>query len=112
MEKEIIQFIGVNQLEPEEQQTVNDLATEYYGKLKRTIKNLSSLVVHVKTYAKEGKRKKFSIHTRLISSTHIFESTKTADWDLARTLHKSFKDLENEIKNRLHTDEQRPKPYS
>lgn len=112
MEKEMIQFVGVSKLEPEEQQTVNDLTTEYYGKLKRTVNNITSLVVHVKTYNKGGQRKKFSMHVRLIAPTQLFESTRTSDWDLARSLHKAFKDLESEIKHQLHTDDQKPKLYS
>ena len=56
MIKEQIQFVGVSKLPPEEQQIVNDLATEYYEKIKRSVKNLTSLVVHIKEYSKTGNR--------------------------------------------------------
>ncbi len=111
MVAEVIQYIGVSELKPEEQQTVNSLATEYYQKLKRTIKNFTSITVHIKTHSKGGGREKFSVHLKLVAPTRIFESTKAVDWDLARTLHKAFNDLENEIKDKLHTDNQKPKSY-
>ena len=109
MENEVIQFIGVSDLEPEEQSVVNRLSTEYYDKLKRQINNMTSLKVHVKVADKEGNRKRFDIHTHLIAPTRKFSSTKAQDWDLPRTLHKSFQDLENQIRHALHTDETRPK---
>lgn len=112
MVEEVIQFIGVRELEPEEQQVVSNLSTEYYGKLKRAVKNFTSLAVHVKTHNKGGEKKKFSVHIRLIAPTHIIESRKAADWDLARTMHKAFKNLENEVKDKLHTDDQKPKTYA
>ena len=103
---EMIQFIGVNKLEPEEQDAVMRLSTEYYGKIKRQLRNIMSLVVHVKEYGKDGARTKYALHTRVIAPTRIFESCKSHDWDLPRALHKSFADLLAEIKHALHTDEQ------
>lgn len=101
MAEEVIQFIGVNELSEDEQLIVNTLATEYYGKIKRALKNLTSMAVHVKTYKKEGAKKKFSINIRAIAPTGIFESKMAADWDLARTLHKAFKNIEHEIEHKL-----------
>ena len=106
VKNEIIQFIGVNKLEPEEQDTVMTLSEEYYSKIKRQIKNRMSLVVHVKTYQRDGGKAKYALHIRLIAPTRIFESCKAHDWDLPRALHKSFKDLMSEIRHSLHTDEQ------
>jgi len=107
MEYEVIQFIGVKKLPPEDQALVHALSTEYYPKIKRSLKNLTSLAVHVKEYKKAGRRHKYSIHVRVLAPTQIFESTKAADWDLRRTLHKAFKDVEREIQHQLHTDDQR-----
>ena len=99
MEEEQIQFIGVNELNEEEQAVVNTLSTEYYDKIKRSLKNLTSMVVHIKLYKKEGSQKKYSIHVRVIAPTKMIESDKAADWDLARTLHKAFKNIEREIEH-------------
>lgn len=107
---ELIQFIGVDELENEDKEMVNTLANEYYDKYKTFLQNQVNLIVHVKCHDKEGNRKKYSIHARIISPTVTFESDKATDWDLARTLHKTFKNLENEIRHRLHTDVSAPKP--
>jgi hypothetical protein len=110
MHEDIIEFVGLPDLDEDEKRILNTLSTEYYQKIKRTLKNVTSLVVHVKKYKKQGKKHKYSLHVRAIAPTRAFESTKAADWDFARTLHKAFKDLENQIKHKLHSDDQKPKP--
>jgi len=55
---------------------------------------------------KEKKRKKFSIKVRVMAPTHVFESKHASDWDLARTLHKAFKNIEHEIEHRLKVSDQ------
>lgn len=109
MDKEVIQFVGVSDLAPEEQDIVNKLSTEYFGKIKRSVKNITSLLVHVKLYDTDGTRKKYSVHAKAISPAGTFTSEHAADWDLARAVHMSFKNLENEIKHKLHSDDQHPK---
>jgi len=106
---EPIQIIGIKELDESDRNIVNKLANEYFLKIKRELQNITSLIVHIKCYKKEGKKKKYSINTRAIAPTRMFESSKAADWDLARTLHKSFKDLEREIQHKLHTDDQHDK---
>jgi hypothetical protein len=112
MEEEVIQFIGVKDLSEEEQAIVNTLSTEYYGKIKTYMHNLTSVAVHIKTQKdeagkdKEKKRKKFSIKVRVMAPTHVFESKHASDWDLARTLHKAFKNIEHEIEHKLKVSDQ------
>ncbi len=108
MEHEIIQFVGVKDLEPVDQAVVNKLSTEYYDKLKRMINNLASLKVHVKVSNEEGKKKKYHMHTQLIAPTKTFTSTKSEDWDLPRALHKTFQDLEHQVNHTFHADRTRP----
>lgn len=108
MNTEVIQFVGVAELQPVEQAAVNKLSTEYYEKFKRSINNMASLKVHVKTHDVEGKKKKYSIHTTLIGPGIHFNSDKAADWDLNRALHMSFHDIEQQIVHSLHTDRTRP----
>lgn len=109
---EPIQIIGIKELDEFELPLVNKLANEYYQKIQRELQNVTSVVIHVKCYEKEGKRKKYSIHVRVIAPTRIFESSKAQDWDLARTLHKAFRDIERELQHKLHTDDQHKKPYA
>jgi ribosome-associated translation inhibitor RaiA len=98
---EPIQFIGLNALEDVDQQMVQTLTTEYYDKIQRELKNLTSLVIHIKTAAKEGHRHRYEVTVRAIAPTRVFESS-SEDWDLATSLHKTFKDLEREIQHAFH----------
>ncbi|RJQ19362.1 hypothetical protein C4580_05495 [Candidatus Woesearchaeota archaeon] len=107
---ELIQYIGVSALSPEEQDTVNTIATEHYEKIKRGVHNDTSLVVHVKTHNAEGNRKKYSMHVRVITPTkQQFDSSNADDWELPRALHKAFEDVQNQIRHKLHTDTTRPR---
>jgi len=106
---EPIQIIGIKDLDEMEIEAVNRLANRYYGKIQREIKNLTSLAIHIKSYEKEGREKKYSIHVKVMAPTRIFVSTKAHDWDLNKALHMSFRDVIREIKHRLHTDDQHKK---
>ncbi len=111
-----IQYIGAKELTPAERETLDRLSTEYYPKIARMFRNMTSLVIHIRLHELSGKgkreetakRRKYGIHIRALAPTRIFTSTKATDWDFARTLHKSFADLQNMIKKGLHADEQRP----
>ncbi len=110
---EMIQFVGVSELAPEEQALVNKLSTEQYEKIKRMIPNLEQMTVHIKQYENDdqAKKKKYSLHVRIkIPSTSIIESCKSHDFDLARALHKSFDDIRVQIEHKFHTGT-RPKAY-
>lgn len=106
-----IQFIGLTELDPDEQHVVQDLATEYYDKVQRSVKEVTSLVIHIKQHAKGGARKKYSVHIRVDAPSFVFESTKANDWDLAKTVHKAFQDVENGIKHKFHTEKGYKRPY-
>jgi hypothetical protein len=120
MKQEGIQYIGAKELNAAERAALDKLSTEYHRKISRMLKNMTSLVVHVKLYETAGKgdksaakkRRKYAIHARALAPTRTFTSTKAHDWDMARTLHKTFRDLENMIGKALRPDEQRPKRVS
>jgi hypothetical protein len=114
--KEVIQFIGLKELLPEEQDLVQSLTTKGYEKIKRDLRNTTSLLVHVKRYKKaaatEEKRQKYSVHVKVVAATRRpIVSCKAHDWELARALHKAFNDIRNQLKHAFYTDETRPKPY-
>jgi len=107
---ELIQFVGVNELDPEEQAVVSRLSTEQFEKIRRMVTNIENMTVHIKSYDKEGK-KKFSLHIRVKAPTSaVIESCKSHDFDLARALHKAFDDIRTQIEHRFHTGT-RPKAY-
>jgi len=107
---ETIQFVGLNELDADEQEVVQRLSTEHYEKIKRSVKNIVSMIVHLKTYGGEGKKKKYAVHVRLhVPTRAVFESCKSHDWELPRAMHKSFDDIRHQIAHKLRTDVTRPK---
>ena len=97
-----IQYIGLKEFSEQEQELIKSLAIEYADKLERHIREFT-LVINLKRHNLAGKRIKFSFHTRLDAPSFILTS-KADDWDLARTLHKIFEKIENEIKHKFKTD--------
>ncbi len=106
--QEVIKFVGVSSLPAAEQATVQTLSTENYEKIKRDLRNIANMTVHIKCYEKEGGRKKYSMHVRVSAPTFVFESCKADDWDLPRALHKAFNDIRSQIRHRMHSDSTRP----
>lgn len=107
---EPIQITGIDELDDNEKIIANKLVNEYYDKIQREIKNITSLTVHIKQHSKGGKIKKFDIRVKAIAPTRIFEAQES-DWDFARTLHRVFKNIEREIVHQLHSDNQHNKSY-
>jgi len=106
---EKVQYVGIEDLTMRGFARVKELAFSYHGKIERALNNKTTLIVHVKRYKKAGTRSKYSVHVKAITASRIFNSTKAHDWDLARTLHKAFKDLENQIEHKMHLSDQKPK---
>lgn len=102
MDEDMIQFIGLKDVEPVEQDMVKALTTEYFQKIKLGLKNLVKLVVHIKKINKGGKQSQFFIKVRAEAPTDIIESEQD-DWDLARVLHKVFKNTERQIEHKFKT---------
>ena len=96
---EPIQIIGVLGLDSEKE-LVSKLANEYYGKIQRSLKNITSITLHIKQHSKGGKRKKSDIRVKVMAPTRIFESQES-DWDLARAVHKVFKNIERQLEHKI-----------
>jgi hypothetical protein len=115
--RELVQFVGLKDLAPEEQDLVQGLTTKAYEKLKRDLQNTASVVVHIKRYKKasgpgEEKRQKFSVHVKVIAPTKKpLVSSMAHDWELPRAVHKAFNDIQAQLKHAFYTDATRPKPY-
>jgi hypothetical protein len=106
---EPVQIIGIDKVEDDlEKGTINKLVNEYHGKIQRSLKNITSITLHVKAHTKGGKAKKWDIRVKAIAPTRVFEAQES-DWDLARTLHKVFRNLIREIQHTFHSDNQRPR---
>jgi CBS domain-containing protein len=103
-----IQFIGLRKLEkdldPYTYDYVQKLASFYAEKIAYLIKNINTITVHFKKYGKGGKAAKFSVHVKVAAPTAVLTSSKAADWDISRAVHKSFKNIERQILHRFHQD--------
>jgi hypothetical protein len=100
---EQIQYVGAQDLDAMKKRVLNKLSSEYHEKIRRSLHNITTLIVHIKVHEKGGKAVKYSIHVKAVAPTVVITSTKASDWDFARTLHKAFKDLENQISKRFKT---------
>jgi len=98
---EQIKIIGIKELDDNEIETVNRLAKEYYSKIQRAIKNITSIVMHVKTYNITGKRKQYEINVKVVAPTKTFDS-KATEWELAKALHMALGKVERMIEHRFH----------
>jgi len=108
---EPIQIVGIKELDDQETSIINKLSNEYYEKISRSLKGETSIVIHIKTHKTTGKRKKYDLRIRVNNPSVLFESGSTTDWDLPRTLHKAFKDVERGIQHKLRTDSSYRKSY-
>ncbi|MBI4116997.1 hypothetical protein HY449_04615 [Candidatus Pacearchaeota archaeon] len=101
----MLQTIGFGVLEERDKKDFEKLFNEYSVKIQRKLKNISSSAIHLKEYEKDGLRKKFSVHARIVAPTIIFEAD-AANWDFKRTLHKVFNKLEQEIEHKFHVSDE------
>lgn len=106
----IIQYVGLNELSPEEQELVKELSVLYQDKIQKEMQIPTSITLHVKLYNNEGKRKRYSVNVKTVAASQTFEENNASDWDLARTLHNAFKKIERLIQHKLHTDGQNKNP--
>ena len=105
MEIKLILEKGIEKLDDDEKRIFDKLCKEYSRKIERELKGVNFIEVLIKDYSREGKASKFSIHVKVISSTRNFDAG-ASDWDFARTLHKSFNKVLNEIEHEFHTSNQ------
>lgn len=105
MEIKLILEKGIEKLDDENKRIFDKLCNEYSKKIERELKNTGLVEVLIKDYSREGKKSKFSIHVKVISSTRNFDAG-ASDWDFARTLHKSFNKVLNEIEHEFHVSNQ------
>ena len=106
MEKtEQIQVKGIELLDEKEKKIADKLFDEYYTKVQRKIKNLTSLKIHIKEYNKDGKRKKYSINAETVSSGKTFKAN-SYDWNFAATIHDVFNKILTQAEHAYHTSDQ------
>ncbi|MBD3310779.1 CBS domain-containing protein [Candidatus Woesearchaeota archaeon] len=109
-----IQMVGLNELEeltPQMKAYVTKLCAFYAEKIAFLISGYNTIHVHFKKYKKAGTSHKYSINVKVECPTSVIAGNRASDWDIARTVHKAFKDVEKRIIHRFHSDTTRDKPY-
>ncbi len=104
----LIQISGVELLNENEKDKINKILVDNHRKIQNHFKDPIFIEFHLKEYNREGKVKKFSIHVRIHGAAGFFEADY-ADWDLARTIHKTMNKLLNELEHRFHVSDQNSK---
>ena len=99
---EQIQYIGVADLSPEEQATVQKISAEYQTKFQARMHDLEGITVHVKTHSHQSSKKRYAVHARLhLPSRTIIESCTGDDWNLTTAMHKSWEDVVHQVQHRF-----------
>ena len=94
-----IQIIGIDEINEDlEKGILNKIANSYFEKIERSLKDVSGVKLHIKCHSKGGKSRKWDMRVKVISSKKVFEAQES-DWDLAKSLHKVFKNIEREIEH-------------
>jgi len=103
--KSIVQFIGLNILDKDDQERIKDLFYKHAIEIEREIKTINNIRVHFKEYEKGG-RKKYSIQmlidspTRAITVNHMYSPVQ---WDPIGIIHKLIDKAKRQIDHKLKT---------
>jgi len=103
-----VRYIGLKDLDQEEQVILTKIIEKEHPKITRLLKNEADLLVKIKVVKKQT-RKRFMISLQLDAPTRPFivknkETEKGGDWDIAKAVHKELNALRYEINHRLKTD--------
>ncbi len=113
IKRNIVQFVGLNILDPGDQKRVKDLFYQHAIEIEREIKTINSIRVHFKEYEKGG-RKKYSVQllidspTRPITVNHMYSPVQ---WDPITIIHKLIDKVKRQIAHRFKTDTGYKKAY-
>ena len=94
-----LSFIGVNSLDETELNKLTTYSERFYNKTCKVL-NDPLVIMHIKKMKNSGKRYKYSVHSR-IEAPSLLASAEYSDWDLTRTLNKTFEKIENELEHKL-----------
>ena len=107
-----IKFIGLKSpgIDSYAQYALKKVSAFEAYKLQRMINNEFSVVLHIKAYGKEGKRKKYSIHLRVEYPGQQL-TVSDDDWDAVAALHRVWANVKNHVKKKFRGDSSWKKSY-
>tara|TARA_Y100000031_G_C8057327_1_gene308977 strand:+ start:209 stop:529 length:321 start_codon:yes stop_codon:yes gene_type:complete len=102
-----IQMIGASDFDKEELETITEMAKHYEEKITHVVGTIEGKM-HLKKHSKGGKSTKYDLRLTVKVAKKTFD-TQESDWELNKTVHKVFKNIQNQITHKLHTDDSNPK---
>jgi len=105
IKREIIQFVGLNILDKEDQKRIQDLFYQHSIEIERAIKTINKIRVHFKEYEKGG-RKKYSVQmlidspTKPITVNHV---SSQVQWDPIAIVHKLIEKSKRQVDHKFKT---------
>ena len=110
--QEHINYVGINVLNQGERARMKSIISKEYEKMNNLVAPESlKLKVHVKTYDKEGKRKRYVLHMkaetpygRINLDGSEADLRKHAHWDIAKATHKAMKFMDKQVKRNVNPD--------
>ena len=95
---ENLEIVGLSELNVFEKAQVSLLLSKYKIKIRRLLDDISNIKIHLKKYKKAGHTSKYSLHIKIFTPKKTFEVEKV-DWNITKSLRKSFEALVNEIEH-------------
>jgi hypothetical protein len=112
---EMIQYVGLRDLDEQEREAIQEIATKYHDKIKRKTKNDTRLMLHIKVHGAHkdkchgedhdaDKKIKYGVHLKVVSPMHIFES-EDSDFDIRKAANMVFEHMLNQIEHKFHDNQ-------
>lgn len=106
VERNNVQFVGFNELHPDDQKRIKEIVYAHYIDLERELKRINSLRLNFKVYEKGG-RKKYSVqllidaHTKPITVNKMYSPVQ---WDPVASVHLMLDKAIKEVVHKFKTD--------
>ena len=95
---------GGENLTQSDKDLINTVADEFYSKIERSLKDITSFDVHVKCFQKEGNVKRFYINVRLSAARRNFDIS-AENWILHDAVKEAMEKLLSEIESKCHSSD-------
>ncbi len=113
IEKSNVQFVGLNELDEDDQARVKEVLYNHAIQLERELKRITMLRLHFKVYQKGG-RKKYSVTLFIDAPTgpiEVHNMYEPAEWDAVACVHKLLEKAKKQIIHKFKTDSDYKKSY-
>ena len=105
------EFFGIEKLNEEEKEIVENVLKKYHKKISRSLKRKTPIKIKIKQYHKEGGNKEYSINLSVFLNHRKFE-VDNSGWDFSAAINKAFEKIISEIEHELHVSDDSHVPKS